>query len=174
MSALCYSYLDSPVGRLLLAGDESALHFVSFPTGSKAFGPRPEWRAAEAPFSAAKAQLAEYFAGERRAFDLPLKLTGTEFQRQVWTILPEIPFGRTWTYGELARALNKPLAVRAVGAANGRNPLPIILPCHRVIGANGALTGFGGGLATKDFLLRHEAGALGPEADAGRGQLRLL
>lgn len=156
----CCSY-DSPVGPLLLAGDADSLHFLSFPGGPKAFGRQPSWTEDAAPFREAKAQLAAYFAGELRAFDLPLTLHGTAFQQRVWRALAEIPFGETQSYGELARRLGLPRASRAVGAANGANPLPIVLPCHRVIGANGSLTGFGGGLETKRFLLRLE-GALAP------------
>jgi methylated-DNA-[protein]-cysteine S-methyltransferase len=102
-------------------------------------------------------QLAEYFAGTRKAFSLPLRPAGTAFQQSVWAALQEIPFGATLSYGELARRIGQPAAARAVGAANGANPLPIVVPCHRVIGADHSLTGFGGGLATKRFLLAHEA-----------------
>jgi methylated-DNA-[protein]-cysteine S-methyltransferase len=166
MGALRYCHVESPIGRLLLAGDEVSLRFLSFPGGHKAFGPKPGWREGEvAPFAAARAQLAAYFAGELRRFDLPLVFKGTPFQTAVWSYLPRIGFGETKSYGEIARDLGAPGASRAVGAANGANPLPIFLPCHRVIGASGALTGFGGGLPTKRFLLAHE-GALptaGPE-----------
>lgn len=104
------------------------------------------------------AQLAEYFAGERQAFDLPLGPLGTSFQQRVWRALTRIPYGETRSYGELARSIGRPAASRAVGAANGRNPIPIIVPCHRVIGANGDLTGYGGGLPIKRWLLDHERG----------------
>ena len=158
MSPLCYTHIHipSPVGALLVAGTEEALHFLSFPSGHKSFGPRPDWRQADAPFRAVAAQLEAYFAGELRRFDLPLSLSGTAFQRAVWETLATIPMGETRTYGQIAARLGRPQASRAVGAANGSNPLPIILPCHRVIGASGALTGFGGGLAVKEYLLRHE------------------
>lgn len=109
----------------------------------------------------AAAQLHEYFAGERTRFDLPLELAGTEFQRLAWTALAEIPYATTRSYAEQARRIGRPTAIRAVGAANGRNPLPIVLPCHRVLGADGSLTGFGGGLHVKRYLLEHE-GALLP------------
>lgn len=154
--ALAYTFFDSPVGRLLLAGDDRSLHFLSFPSGSKAFGPRPGWVRSAAPFDSVKSQLAAYFGGRRRTFDLSLTLNGTAFQKRIWTLLPTIPFGETRTYGELARRLGAPRASRAVGAANGANPLPIILPCHRVVGSTGRLTGFGGGLETKRFLLALE------------------
>jgi methylated-DNA-[protein]-cysteine S-methyltransferase len=120
----------------------------------------PDWREGESELlERARRQLAEYFAGKRRTFDLPLAPHGTEFQCAVWRALADIPYGETISYAQLATRVGKPTATRAVGAANGRNPLPIVLPCHRVIGADGSLTGFGGGLPTKQFLLRLE-GAL--------------
>lgn len=160
MMDLCYTHIESPVGALLVAGDDTALHFLSFPTGHKAFSPRPEWRQSDAPFLEVRRQLDAYFAGELCRFDLALRLSGTAFQNSVWQCLAGIPFGETRTYGQIAAMLDRPTASRAVGAANGNNPLPIILPCHRVIGASGSLTGFGGGLPTKEYLLRHE-GVLG-------------
>lgn len=153
---LSYTYLESPVGRLLLAGEDAALHYLSFPAGHKTFGPRPQWRRDDASFGAVTGQLAAYFAGKLQRFDVPLVLTGTEFQKRVWNTLLSIPFGETRSYGWLARAIGKPTASRAVGAANGANPIPVIIPCHRVIGSSGALTGFGGGIETKKFLLEHE------------------
>lgn len=156
---LRYTYVDSPVGRLLLAGDAAALHFLSFPGGHKAFGPKPGWRREDGAFVEAKRQLAAYFAGDLKAFDLPLAFTGTAFQKQVWHALLEIPYGETRSYGWLAATIGRPSASRAVGAANGANPLPVIVPCHRVIGASGALTGFGGGLDTKEHLLNLEGAA---------------
>ena len=153
---LSYTYLESPVGRLLLAGDDDALHFVSFPSGDKAIRPKPEWIRSERPFDEAKRQLVAYFKGELRQFDLPLVLTGTDFQKRVWNTLKTIPYGETRSYGWLAQRIGRPTASRAVGAANGANPIPIIIPCHRVIGSNGALTGFGGGIETKKFLLALE------------------
>ena len=155
---LAYTHLPSPVGPLLLAGDDEALHLISFPRGSKAREPLDGWRRDERPFRAAAAQLDAYFAGELKSFDLPLVFNGTDFQRQVWTALQAIPYGATSSYGALAAAIGRPAASRAVGAANGANPLPIVAPCHRVIGGSGALTGFGGGLDAKRFLLDHEAG----------------
>lgn len=156
---LVHSHHDSPVGRLLLAGTGAALHFLSFPGGHKAFGPDPAWPRDDSAFNAVRQQLDAYFAGQLRQFDLPLAPQGTAFQLRVWTWLATIPFGQTRSYGQMADALDRPGAARAVGAANGANPLPIILPCHRVMGASGQLTGFGGGLPTKQFLLRLE-GAL--------------
>jgi methylated-DNA-[protein]-cysteine S-methyltransferase len=155
--ATSYAWYDSPVGRLLLAGEPEGLILISFPNGSRAQRPAPAWRSDESVLAAAIGQLAEYFAGQRRAFALPLRPRGTAFQQAVWQALREIPFGATISYGELARRIGQPSAARAVGAANGANPLPIVVPCHRVIGADRSLTGFGGGLATKRFLLAHEA-----------------
>ena len=119
--------------------------------------PEPDWIFNEKPFAVTRQQLAEYFAGERKDFDLPLQLSGTEFQVQVLEELQRIPYGETTSYGDIATRIGRPKAVRAVGAANGRNPLPIVIPCHRVIGSSGDLTGFGGGLDLKEALLRLEA-----------------
>jgi methylated-DNA-[protein]-cysteine S-methyltransferase len=152
-----YCYLDTPIGELLLAGDDDALCLVGFPEGSMRRDPEPDWIYNEKPFAVARQQLTEYFAGERREFDLPLKLDGTEFQMSVLRALQQIPYGETTSYAEIAERVGRPKAVRAVGAANGRNPIPIIVPCHRVIGSHGDLTGFGGGLDTKEALLRLEA-----------------
>jgi methylated-DNA-[protein]-cysteine S-methyltransferase len=152
-----YCYLDTPIGELLLAGDDGALCLVGFPEGSMRRDPEADWIYNEKPFAVARQQLTEYFAGERREFDLPLKLNGTEFQMSVLRALQQIPYGETTSYADIAERIGRPKAVRAVGAANGRNPIPIIVPCHRVIGSHGDLTGFGGGLDTKEALLRLEA-----------------
>lgn len=151
-----YRYLPTPLGDLLLAGTEDALTLVSFPQGSRRRDPEPDWIFSERPFAAAAEQLDAYFAGELREFDLPLKPAGTEFQLAVLRELQKIPYGTTTSYGEIARRIGRPKAVRAVGAANGHNPIPIVIPCHRVVGAGGELTGFGGGLPAKEALLRHE------------------
>ena len=148
-----YTMLASPVGELLLAGDEDALRVIGFPSGRGAALPEEDWEENPAPFAEAAEQLGDYFAGKRHAFDLPLAPTGTPFQREVLAALQQIPYGETRSYGELAKAVGRPKASRAVGAANGRNPLPIVIPCHRAIGSDGSLTGFGGGLETKRFLL---------------------
>lgn len=154
-----YCEIATPVGRLRLAGDDEGLRGISF---QNRFQPaNGEGNLAEEPFREAIAQLEAYFAGERRRFDLPLAPEGTPFQREVWSALTAIPYGETISYGELARRLGRPAASRAVGAANGQNPIPIVIPCHRVIGADGSLTGFGGGLAIKRRLLDFEAGASG-------------
>ncbi len=161
---LYWHEIDSPVGRLLLAGDGKSLIQVCFQSGPRPLRPADGWIEDAAPFDATISQLAAYFAGERRGFDLPLAPRGTEFQRRVWRALTEIPYGRTISYGELARRIGNASASRAVGLANGANPLPIIVPCHRVIGADGSLTGFGGGLPIKRKLLALEGVG---EEDAG-------
>ena len=152
-----YCFLDTPIGELLLAGEDGALSMIGFPKGSMRREPEADWIFNEKPLADACEQLREYFAGERQAFDIPLQLNGTEFQVSVLKALQEIPYGQTASYGEIARRIGRPKAVRAVGAANGRNPIPIVVPCHRVIGSTGDLTGFGGGLDTKEALLRLEA-----------------
>ena len=151
-----YCYLKTPIGDLLLAGDEDGLSLVSFPEGSMRREPDPDWIYSEKPFGAARKQLTAYFEGELKEFDLALKPTGTEFQLEFLEELRKIPYGTTTSYGDIAERIGRPKAVRAVGAANGRNPLPIIIPCHRVVGSSGDLTGFGGGLPTKEALLRLE------------------
>jgi methylated-DNA-[protein]-cysteine S-methyltransferase len=151
-----YCYLATPIGDLLLAGEEDALCLISFPEGSKRREPAPDWIYSEKPFKSASEQLRAYFDGRLKEFDLKLRPGGTEFQRQVLAELQKIPYGTTASYGDIARRIGRPKAVRAVGAANGRNPIPIVIPCHRVIGAGGDLVGFGGGLAVKEALLRLE------------------
>lgn len=152
-----YCYLSTRIGDLLLAGDDEALCLVAFPEESVSRDPEPGWIYNEKPFAAARKQLLEYFAGDRKEFDLPLHLSGTEFQLQVLEELQRIPYGETTSYGDIAERIGRPKATRAVGAANGRNPIPIIVPCHRVIGSSGNLTGFAGGLDLKEALLRLEA-----------------
>ncbi len=147
MTHMC---VDSPIGKLTLFARDGKLVGVHFAPGAPPVNSR---EGTEPVLEAAAAQLREYFAGERTAFDLPLELAGTAFQQEAWRALAEIPYGETVSYGEQARRLGRPDAVRAVGAANGRNPIPIVLPCHRVIGADGSLTGFGGGLEAKRRLL---------------------
>ncbi len=153
-----YMYIDSPIGSLLLLSDGAALTGLYMDVPGRA-APDPEtWilDAGAGPLPEAARQIDEYFAGNRREFDLPLRMPGTEFQRRVWQMLNEIPYGRTWSYGELAKYVGNPNASRAVGLANGRNPISILVPCHRVIGADGSLTGYGGGLERKRWLLAHE------------------
>ena len=151
-----YCHVPSPVGDLLLAGSSNALELLSFPTGAKARTPGLDWEYAEHAFADAAAQLRAYFEGELRVFDLEIRLAVTPFQDAVLGELRRIPYGETRTYGEIAARIGRPKAVRAVGAANGSNPLPIVIPCHRVVGAGGQLTGFGGGLETKRYLLALE------------------
>ena len=159
------AWMDSPVGRLRLAADEEALRSIEFPSSRHPVAlPADSIEDDNAILAATRAQLREYFDGARDRFDLPLGPVGTEFQRSVWFALAGIPFGATLSYAQLAAQVGRPSAVRAVGAANGRNPLPIVLPCHRVIGSDGSLTGFGGGLPAKQFLLELE-GALTPAED---------
>lgn len=157
-----YHYLASPIGDLLLAGENGALSLLGFPSGSMARRHEASWKKDAAPFKEVSFQLERYFAGELRDFDLELAPVGTVFQQQVWSALQEIPYGETWSYGQLAAHIGRPKASRAVGAANGVNPIPVIIPCHRVIGANGKLTGFGGGLDTKQQLLGLESQQIAP------------
>jgi methylated-DNA-[protein]-cysteine S-methyltransferase len=154
--------MESPVGALLLVAGEPGLTHILFASSGRT-KPDPAWHEDGAPLRETMAQLRAYFAGELERFDLPLAPEGTAFQQSVWTKLGEIPYGETISYGELARRVGNPKASRAVGLANGQNPIPIIIPCHRVIGSNGKLTGYGGGLPIKEKLLALE-----------RRQLRLL
>lgn len=151
-----FDRFDTPIGEMTVAADDAGLRHVLFPDNKYPPAGREVWRRDACALRAPREQLMAYFAGELRTFELALAPAGTPFQKTVWTALAEIPFGRTWSYGELARHIGQDRAVRAVGAANGRNPLPVVLPCHRVIGADGSLTGFGGGLPLKKFLLEHE------------------
>ena len=156
--------IDSPVGPLMLAADEHGLRHIEF-RENRHPADTGDWHGGDSDMlRAAEAQLGEYFAGTRTTFELPLAPRGTDFQVSVWRELARIPFGTTISYAQLAQRVGNTQAMRAVGAANGRNPLPIVLPCHRVIGADGALVGFGGGLPVKEFLLRLE-GALPETAD---------
>ena len=141
MSVL-YTCVDSPIGELLLVGDGESLHGLAMQGGRTRIAPEPEWRRADEPFASVLLQLDEYFAGERTAFDVSIELRGTPFQVQVWNALREIPYGTTISYGELARRVGRPTGARAVGAANGRNPVAVVVPCHRVLGRSGALTGY--------------------------------
>ncbi len=143
---------EGPFGTLHLVADGDELVALSLPDRPAPDGPPGK----SAVLARTARQLDEYFAGKRREFDLPLAPEGTAFQQRVWRELLKIPYGETWSYGELARAIGRPAAARAVGAANGKNPIAIIVPCHRVIGADGSLTGYGGGMPTKQWLLAHE------------------
>lgn len=157
---LLYTTVPSSIGELLLAGDLTGLRHIQFK--GRDVTPPPDWQAVPGlPYPVAE-QLNSYFAGHLRDFDLPLHPQGTAFQRKVWAALAEIPYGETISYLELARRVGNPNSVRAVGLANGRNPLPIVVPCHRVVGSNGALVGYAGGLPIKRALLALE-GVLAPQ-----------
>jgi methylated-DNA-[protein]-cysteine S-methyltransferase len=147
------------IGPLLLVGTDAALTNVYFQSGPRPMPPKPHWVHSAAALAEAERQLNEYFSGSRQVFDLPLAPAGTAFQLGVWRALQGIAYGRTTSYGQLARDLGNANGARAVGLANGSNPLPVIIPCHRVIGADGSLTGFGGGLDIKRSLLRLEGAA---------------
>jgi methylated-DNA-[protein]-cysteine S-methyltransferase len=164
---LCRRVIQSPIGRLTLVGSEDGLREIRWPLRLPAGDSAALEHAAVWPselLAETQAQLDEYFAGRRRRFTLPLDLVGTPFQVDAWRALADIPFATTVSYGEQARRLGRPGAARAVGAANGRNPVPIVLPCHRVVGVDGSLTGFGGGLWRKQALLAHEAAVQGVSA----------
>jgi methylated-DNA-[protein]-cysteine S-methyltransferase len=160
MSALFYTQIDdSPVGPLLLAGDHDALHVLSFGVGSRPREIDANWQPdTRGVLTNVRKELDQYFAGRLRQFSTPVAFTGTQFQNSVWQELRRIPYGETISYLDLAKRISNPKAVRAVGMANGANPVAIIVPCHRVIGSNGSLTGFGGGLPTKRALLELEKG----------------
>ena len=153
--AICYSYCDTPIGRLLLTAQGGALTAIYFARHQEGL-PKAEWRRDNVALAGAAEELQTYFAGERTTFDVPMDLQGTPFERRVWNELLNIPFGVTVSYRDVAERIGQPKACRAVGLANGRNPVPIIVPCHRVIGSNGSLTGYGGGLEIKERLLALE------------------
>jgi methylated-DNA-[protein]-cysteine S-methyltransferase len=170
-AGMWYDRFDTPIGPLTVATDIDGLRHVLFASNRHEVHGQAAWLHSPGRLAEAREQLLEYFAGERRAFDLPLRPVGTAFQLKAWQALAGIPYGETRSYAEQAQRIGAPDAVRAVGAANGRNPLPIVLPCHRVIGADGGLTGFSGGLPIKAALLRLE-GALAPaEAAPKTGDL---
>jgi methylated-DNA-[protein]-cysteine S-methyltransferase len=152
---VCYTHLTSPLGKLLLLSDGEKLTGIQFPGHQPKTLPA-HWKRDAAPFGEVVSQLRAYFAGELSDFDLPLAMQGSPFERKVWSALCKIPYGKTVSYGHIASKIGQPKACRAVGLANGKNPIPIIVPCHRVIGANGSLTGYGGGLDLKRKLLRLE------------------
>jgi methylated-DNA-[protein]-cysteine S-methyltransferase len=152
----CYSYIDCPLGRMFVQGDGQFVTGLFMPGHKGWLGPDASWRQSDASFAVVRGQLAEYFAGDRQTFTVPLKVAGTPFQQRVWQELVGIPFGTAITYAQLAQRLGQPTAARAVGHANSRNPISIIVPCHRVIGADGKLTGYAGGLDKKQWLLAWE------------------
>jgi methylated-DNA-[protein]-cysteine S-methyltransferase len=156
--ALLYTIIESAIGELLLLGEGRALRGLYMQAGPKPIAIGPRWQRSSSAFRNVVVQLQEYFAGERVAFDVPLDMEGDPFERLVWRALQEVPYGETVSYGELARRIGHPSAARAVGLANARNPIAIVVPCHRVIGADGTLTGYGGGLERKRALLDLESG----------------
>jgi methylated-DNA-[protein]-cysteine S-methyltransferase len=155
-----FTEMDSPVGRLLLAGNDGFLSVLWFQSGTRPMTPDPAWREDASALGTAIEELQEYFAGRLQRFSLQLRPSGTEFQKRVWKELQAIPYGETISYGQLAERIGNPKASRAVGLANGANPISIVVPCHRVIGANGKLTGYGGGLNIKEKLLALERNQL--------------
>lgn len=159
-AATSFTTADSPLGPLLLVGRHGALTGLYLGAHEKCPPTEAAWAEDPAPFKDVTQQLDEYFAGARTDFDVDVDLAGTPFQLEVWRALQAIPYGETTSYAELARRIARPAAVRAVGAANGRNPVSIIVPCHRVIGADGSLTGYGWGTANKAWLLDHERASM--------------
>ncbi len=160
LTELTYARIDSPVGALVVGGDEDGLRFIEFLDSPNARPLPPGGREDQRRLAEPIRQLRAYFAGRLRDFELPLAPEGTPFHLRVWAELRRIPYGTTISYGELARRIGRPQASRAVGRANGANPLPIVIPCHRVIGSNGRLTGYGGGLGIKQKMLELERGSL--------------
>lgn len=169
MKPVSWSKMQSPLGELLIAADESHITRISMDGQKHAAAPGSDWRCDhdDALIAKARQQLEEYFDGKRAAFDLPLAFEGTMFQTEVWRQLLKIPYGETISYGELARRIGRPGASRAAGLANGRNPIAIVVPCHRVIGANGSLIGYGGGLPRKSYLVELEASRAGLFGSSG-------
>ena len=165
--ALTYDVVAAPIGRLIVASDGSAVAGVWMANASPGDDRWERQRGTDPVLAEARRELLAYFDGTLREFRVPLAPNGTDFQRRVWTALTRIPYGTTTSYADLARRLGNLTAVRAVGAANGRNPIPIIVPCHRVIGSDGSLTGFGGGLDRKEWLLRHEGALADGQAELG-------
>lgn len=153
---MVFDTFSTPVGTMIVVQDEQGLRYIDFLDCPNPLPTVDSWRRDKLACQPAREQLQAYFAGELKRFDLPLALIGTDFQQRVWEVLAEVPFGTTITYGEMAKQLNQPSASRAVGMANGRNPLSIVLPCHRVVGSNRKLTGYRGGLPIKMFLLKLE------------------
>lgn len=166
---LLFDTADSPIGELLLVGDGHALRGLYMQEGRKPMTIGREWQHDPGALADPRRQLEQYFAGERTSFDLQLIMRGSPFQRRVWRALQDIPFGETISYGEIAGRIGEPSAPRAVGWANGSNPISVIVPCHRVIGANGSLTGYGGGIERKRTLLDLEADVISPRLIGARG-----
>jgi methylated-DNA-[protein]-cysteine S-methyltransferase len=155
-----YTIIDSPIDELLLVGDGESLSRLHMLGSRKRVDVNPAWKRDDDAFGEVREQLSEYFAGDRREFELRLNMAGNPFELRVWEELQTIPYGETTSYGEIAQRIGNPGAARAVGLANGRNPIAVVVPCHRVIGADGSLTGYGGGLERKRLLLDLETGVL--------------
>jgi methylated-DNA-[protein]-cysteine S-methyltransferase len=160
IATTCYTYIDCPLGQLFVQGDGQFVTGLFLPDHKGWSGPDPSWQQSDVEFTAVRQQLSEYFASQRQQFDVPFKLAGTPFQQRVWQELQMIPFGTTITYADLAQRVGQPTASRAVGNANGRNPISIIVPCHRVVGSSGQLTGYAGGVDKKQWLLALERRAI--------------
>jgi len=156
MVGIAYTIMNSPLGRLLVARDDDGLICINFQDGTEAVDPQAGWLEQPSALADATAQLEAYFRGELREFEIPLAPQGTAFQLQVWQAMRDIPYGQTATYAELARRVGRSTAARAVGGASSRNPLPVVVPCHRVVGSDGSLTGYAGGLHLKQALLELE------------------
>lgn len=156
MKTMLYAYTTSPIGQLLMTSAGSGLTGLYFPCHHDRHAPAPDWELAPRHFVDVRRQLDAYFDNRLREFDVPLVMSGTPFETRVWTELQRIPYGTTVSYRDVAQRIGQPTACRAVGMANGRNPIPILVPCHRVIGADGSLTGYGGGMETKQWLLELE------------------
>jgi len=153
-----YSHYDSPLGQLLLVGDAQNIHRIDFPQNRRPVGGESDWELNDAVFDTLRSELEAYFEGKLKQFSVSVAPEGTAFQKSVWEELMNIEYGEKRTYAQIAKSIGKPTASRAVGSANGSNPISIVVPCHRVIGTNGTLTGYAGGLNTKHWLLSHEAG----------------
>ena len=164
---LTYDVVPAPIGRLIVASDGSAIAGVWMANARPRDDQWERHRGTDALLAEVRGELTAYFEGRLREFRVPLAPNGTDFQRRVWTALTKIPYGTTISYADLARRVDNLAAVRAVGAANGRNPIPVIVPCHRVIGSDGSLTGFGGGLDRKRWLLHHEGALAGGQEELG-------
>ena len=164
---LIYDVVSAPIGRLIVASNGAAVAGVWMANASPDDDRWQEHRGIDPVLIEARRELVAYFDARLRTFEIPLAPNGTDFQRRVWTALTKIPYGKTISYADLARRIRNTAAVRAVGAANGRNPIPIIVPCHRVIGSDGSLTGFGGGLDRKRWLLEHEGALAVSQAELG-------
>jgi methylated-DNA-[protein]-cysteine S-methyltransferase len=171
---LRYTTVESPIGALLLLGDGRALRGLYMQDGRKPMRIASDWEPDASPFADVTSQLSEYFAGQRTTFDVPLDMRGTPFEQSVWRALQDIQYGETAAYGEVAQRIGQPSAARAVGLANGRNPISVIVPCHRVIGANGTLTGYGGGIERKQLLLELEQGQLCMPVATSAAKRRIL